>query len=317
MRRSTRPLPSLATAVFALLGALLVAAPASALDRKAGPIWSLRDAGRTCPKVCGPGERWNGQWRTVKPHKMSVCGCEPIAPPMPVMPGPPPALPAQITPPPAPPGAGIPMPRTVVIPRVRKAKKIQRRCARACVAAGFGPYTGHHWTGPGRRQTSCQCQAIAPRPTPRVIPAPPAPAAPAVQKFVREAGPLWNQQNASQTCPGVCAAAQSRWNGQWWTTQSGKMSVCECERTLVAPAPAPQPTGPGVVVQQPGGNLPPAARPGTLGPLGKPLPPGAIAPRPGFDGCEAPNQPCVCGNTQRPGRCGAGPHKPGLYCRCD
>lgn len=43
-----------------------------------------------------------------------------------------------------------------------------------------------------------------------------------------KAGPLWNQQNAQQTCPQVCAKQGELWNGQWTTTQPGTMSVCGC-----------------------------------------------------------------------------------------
>lgn len=32
----------------------LLASSALSLDRKAGPIWSQRDAGRKCPSVCRP-----------------------------------------------------------------------------------------------------------------------------------------------------------------------------------------------------------------------------------------------------------------------
>ncbi len=35
------------------------------------------------------------------------------------------------------------------------------------------------------------------------------------------------------------------------------------------------------------------------------------------DGCHQSGQPCVCGNTQWAGYCGAGPHKAGVYCQCD
>jgi hypothetical protein len=35
------------------------------------------------------------------------------------------------------------------------------------------------------------------------------------------------------------------------------------------------------------------------------------------DGCVQPNIDCYCGNTGRQGVCNFGPHKAGLYCRCD
>ena len=66
--------------------------------------------------------------------------------------------------------------------------------------------------------------------------APSTPNAPPIQptrpsstaKFTVEAGPLWRQADAQQKCPSVCSAKNSKWDGQWWTTRPGKMSVCEC-----------------------------------------------------------------------------------------
>lgn len=52
-----------------------------------------------------------------------------------------------------------------------------------------------------------------------------------------DAGPIWNQQDAEQKCPGVCAAVKSNpartwtWNGNWTTTIPGQMSVCGCATT--------------------------------------------------------------------------------------
>ena len=45
---------------------------------------------------------------------------------------------------------------------------------------------------------------------------------------IAEAGPIWNQQNADQKCPGVCEEVKGSWDGHWWTTVPGKMSVCQC-----------------------------------------------------------------------------------------
>lgn len=43
-------------------------------------------------------------------------------------------------------------------------------------------------------------------------------------------GPIWNQKDAEEKCPIVCAAHLGEWNGQWSTpkTSWGKMSVCTC-----------------------------------------------------------------------------------------
>lgn len=42
-----------------------------------------------------------------------------------------------------------------------------------------------------------------------------------------EAGPIWGDQHAAERCPQVCASLGG-WNGQWWTTVPGEMSVCQC-----------------------------------------------------------------------------------------
>lgn len=49
-------------------------APPPERSVEAGPIWNQADAEAKCPRVCRP-ERWNGQWRTTDPGRMSVCSC--------------------------------------------------------------------------------------------------------------------------------------------------------------------------------------------------------------------------------------------------
>lgn len=56
----------------------------------------------------------------------------------------------------------------------------------------------------------------------------------------RNAGPIWNNADAGRKCPGVCAPM--RWNGQWRTVQTGRMSVCGC-----VPRAAPPPASPAMV----------------------------------------------------------------------
>lgn len=47
--------------------------------------------------------------------------------------------------------------------------------------------------------------------------------------FTAEAGPIWNNaQDAPRKCPGTCEKYNGTWDGQWWTTVWGEMSVCEC-----------------------------------------------------------------------------------------
>ena len=41
-----------------------------------------------------------------------------------------------------------------------------------------------------------------------------------------EAGPIWNNADATQKCPAVCAP--QAWTGAWRTTITGQMSVCTC-----------------------------------------------------------------------------------------
>lgn len=44
-----------------------------------------------------------------------------------------------------------------------------------------------------------------------------------------QAGPIWSNMDAQGKCPGVCRqAGASRWNGNWRTTQVGRMSECDC-----------------------------------------------------------------------------------------
>lgn len=67
----------------------------------------------------------------------------------------------------------------------------------------------------------------------------------------------------------------------------------------------------------------PASAPSAVPPPAYPQQPGY--PQPGYpqqpansnDGCVEARQPCTCANTGWSGFCGPGPHKPGLYCRCE
>ena len=49
-------------------------------------------------------------------------------------------------------------------------------------------------------------------------------------KWTVEAGPIWADMDAQRKCPGAVAAVGGKWTGQWWTTQMGRMSVCEFTR---------------------------------------------------------------------------------------
>src|SRR5262245_5192536 len=41
-----------------------------------------------------------------------------------------------------------------------------------------------------------------------------------------QAGPIWNDYDANRKCPVVCGSG--RWDGNWKTIQTGRMSVCSC-----------------------------------------------------------------------------------------
>ena len=49
-------------------------------------------------------------------------------------------------------------------------------------------------------------------------------------KFSVEAGPIHAQIEAQMKCPRAVGAVGGKWTGGWWTTQMGRMSVCEFTR---------------------------------------------------------------------------------------
>ena len=57
-----------------------------------------------------------------------------------------------------------------------------------------------------------------------------------------EAGPIFNNADAAQKCPGVCSQRGAiKWTGDWRTTVMAQMSVCSCqfaEPKPVRPTPA-------------------------------------------------------------------------------
>ena len=42
------------------------------------------------------------------------------------------------------------------------------------------------------------------------------------------AGPIWNNDDAKEKCPVICASYGGTWSGEWKTITEGVMSVCEC-----------------------------------------------------------------------------------------
>jgi hypothetical protein len=83
------------------------------------------------------------------------------------------------------------------------------KCPNVCNPINMN-WNGQWWTTVPGSMSVCQC----------------APRAPAVV----EAGPIWGNYDAPNKCPSACANFNSatKWNGQWWTTVPGQMSVCEC-----------------------------------------------------------------------------------------
>ena len=49
-------------------------------------------------------------------------------------------------------------------------------------------------------------------------------------KWSVEAGPIHAQIEAQMKCPRAVGAIGGKWTGEWWTTQMGRMSVCEFTR---------------------------------------------------------------------------------------
>jgi hypothetical protein len=43
------------------------------------------------------------------------------------------------------------------------------------------------------------------------------------------AGPIWNNNDAKHRCHRTCHSNGGHWNGQWWTTDPGTNSVCQCK----------------------------------------------------------------------------------------
>ncbi len=41
-------------------------------------------------------------------------------------------------------------------------------------------------------------------------------------------GPIWNNPDAQDKCPGICAAVGGDWEGAWWTVTPNQFSVCQC-----------------------------------------------------------------------------------------
>lgn len=115
--------------------------------------------------------------------------------------------------------------------------------------------------------------------TPPPAPIPASPPAPEGPVTWKPGGQILSQAVADARCPTTCAPG--KWNGKYQVVNPIS-SKCGCIDPAPAATPAPAP-----------------------------------ASSPHSDGCTSTNQACTCSNTSRAGRCGIGPAKPGLYCRCD
>ena len=43
------------------------------------------------------------------------------------------------------------------------------------------------------------------------------------------AGPIMDNKHAQKICPKICSKQNLVWNGNWLTTEFGRMSVCGCD----------------------------------------------------------------------------------------
>ncbi len=91
----------------------------------------------------------------------------------------------------------------------------QRKCQNVC-RDNNGRWTGQWHTIQGTASSVCDCEV----PTQRG-------GQPAGSPWA-EAGPLWSQFDAQRKCPDVCRSTGRTWDGNWKTTEPGRMSVCSC-----------------------------------------------------------------------------------------
>ena len=71
-----------------------------------------------------------------------------------------------------------------------------------------GVWTGHWWTTQQGKMSVCSIKIGG------------------VKKAI-QAGPIWSQKDAKVKCPRLARSVNGKWTGHWWTTQQGKMSVCQ------------------------------------------------------------------------------------------
>jgi hypothetical protein len=93
----------------------------------------------------------------------------------------------------------------------------QNKCPNVCKQNGFERWNGQWHTIPGTVTSVCDCVGEPSR-------------KPSSSHTDWEpAGPLFSQFDAQNKCPGVCQASGREWDGNWKTTEPGRMSVCACK----------------------------------------------------------------------------------------
>ena len=178
--------------------ALLIAMPAAAKPGgkvkqvEVGPIWNQADAEVKCAKAARKaGGTWTGQWRTTRPGIMSECEIR--------MSG----------------GGGSGKGKPVEVGPIWNQADAEVKCRKAAGKAG-GTWTGEWWTTRPGIMSVCEIKMSG--------------GGAGGQVKTVEVGPIWNQADAEVKCPQAARKAYGRWTGQWWTTQPGRMSVCEIRR---------------------------------------------------------------------------------------
>ena len=93
----------------------------------------------------------------------------------------------------------------------------QNKCPNVCRQNGNSRWTGQWHTIQGTATSVCDCDVSS-------VPVTPSSATQWV-----DAGPLFSQFDAQNKCPDVCKRGGGRtWDGNWKTTEPGRMSVCSC-----------------------------------------------------------------------------------------
>jgi hypothetical protein len=92
----------------------------------------------------------------------------------------------------------------------------QGKCPRVCQQNGNSRWNGQWHTIPGTATSVCDCEGGA------------SPIDPKRGSQWADAGPLFNNMDAQNKCPEVCQRTGGNWDGNWKTTQPGRMSVCSC-----------------------------------------------------------------------------------------